>query len=182
MTHAILYSMSSFTFWLERPFLLFAIVVVLLGGVLFLMLPIVVGTDAGTVFPVSSVDHISSWTWTGVYKDGATKQAATEQEIARLKGMVGKQGAETYDLYVGIAGQYELLGDGASSYRYLGKAIKEDGKRGLAYMNMGHLMESLGAFTTAGIAYDRAVALEPNNPVFVNTQRAFRTNHPVAAK
>lgn len=174
--------MSSLAFWFERPFLLFAIVVVLLGGAFFLLLPLAVGSPASAVFPVSSADHISSWNWNGVYKDGGGKQAGVEKEISRLTGMVGTKGVDTYDVYIGIALQYELLGNGASAYQYLAKAIKVDGKRGLAYMNLGHLMESLGAFTTAGEAYAKAVALEPANSTFKSAQASFLMAHPAPQK
>ena len=162
----------------ERPLLLSAIVVVLVGSAFFLALPLVVGTPTTLVFPISSSDHISSWNWTGVYKDGASKEAEVTNEIARLERMVGKERVPIYDLFLGIASQYQLLGDGARSYVYLTKAMVLDGKRGLAYLQMGQLMESLGAFATARTAYQKAVLLEPNNAIFVQAKSAFMTRHP----
>jgi len=153
-----------------------AIAIVLGGTALLLLLPIIIG-GAAPSFPIASTDHISSWSWAGIYADGGDKQNQTKAEIERLKAMVGKPAASTYDLYVGIASDYELLGDGKSSYSYLNRAIAQDPKRALAYMNMGRLMEDLGAFATAHAAYDKAVALEPTNPLYQAALQNFLVHH-----
>ncbi len=153
-----------------------ALAFVILVGAVFLVLPIVVGGGA-TGYPIEKTDHIATWSWKGVYLDGAQKQADVTKEISTLKGMLGKKGVSDYDIDVGIASQYELLGDGKSAYQYLSKAIALDPKRGLAYMNMGHLMEEMGAFTTAHKAYDAAVAAEPTNPIYKTSQENFLIHH-----
>jgi tetratricopeptide (TPR) repeat protein len=158
-----------------KPMTLAAVVIVLVGGAMFLILPLVVGTGVHG-YTLSKADHISSWSWKGVYADGGTKQDTTTQQIASLKAELGK--GNDYNVYVGIASQYELLGDGKNAYVYLSKAIVYDPKQGLAYMNMGHLMEELGAFNTAHMAYDAAVAAEPNNSLYEGARQNFLVHHP----
>lgn len=163
-----------------KPLTLAALVVVLVGGAAFLILPLILGggVPGGAGYSVSKDDHISSWTWKGVYKDGAQREADVTKEISHLKDLLGKSGgAKDYDVYVGIATQYELLGDGKAAYQYLSKAITLEPKKGLAYMNMGHLMEEMGAFATAHQAYDAAVLAEPNSPVFKSAQQDFLIHH-----
>ncbi|MEK7602604.1 MAG: hypothetical protein AAB472_03930 [Patescibacteria group bacterium] len=151
---------------------------VLVGAAAFLLLPLIAGMPTRGGYPVASSDHISSWSWQGMYAHTSEKQREVTKELNTLKELLGKGGMDDYDLYVGIATEYELLGDGTHSYQYLSKAITDDPKRGLAYMNMGHLMETLGAFTTARTAYEAAVSAEPNNTVFKASRDAFLLNHP----
>jgi tetratricopeptide (TPR) repeat protein len=163
-----------------KPSMLIALIIVLVGGAIFLILPLIVGPGSGfggKGYVIEEADHISTWNWDGVYEDGAQKQADVEKEIDHLKGLLGKGSIADYDLYVGIASQYELIGDGKSAYNYLSRAISDEPKRGLAYMNMGHLMEEMGAFTTAHKAYDAAVAAEPNNPVYQTARQEFLIHH-----
>lgn len=162
-----------------KPTTLIAVVIVLVGGAAFLILPLVVGKGASQVqgYSVSTKDSITSWSWAGIYKDGGAREAEVKKEIERLTGMLNKGTVADYDLYVGIASQYELLGDGKQAYQYLSKAIELDGKRGLAYMNMGHLMEELGAMTTAQAAYEAAVKAEPTNPVYQSARQNFMIQH-----
>jgi len=157
---------------------LVALIILIGGGVLFLVLPLLVGSaPGGEGYSVSANDHISTWQWYGVYLDSAQKESDTKKEIVRLRGLLGKGSASDYKLYIGIASQYELLGDGKSAYQYLSGAIAKEPKKGLAYMNMGHLMEELGAFTTAHQAYDEAVTLEPGNQAFTMAQQNFLIHH-----
>jgi len=157
---------------------LVALVVLIGASALFVLLPLFVGSaPAGAGYTLSPNDHISTWQWHGAYLDGAQKESDTKKEIARLRSMFGKGSVSDYELYIGIASQYELLGDGKSAYQYLSGAIAKEPKKGLAYMNMGHLMEELGAFTTAHQAYDEAVRLEPTNQAFTSSQQNFLIHH-----
>lgn len=176
---AILGSMKYFSFGKMKPLMRIALIVVLVGGALFLVLPLVVpgGAGIGNGYTISKSDHISSWSWHGAYADGAQKEADTKAEIGRLKGLIGKKTTPDYDLYVGIASEYELLGDGKSAYNYLSKAISVDPKRGIAYMNMGHLMDELGALTTAHAAFDAAVTAEPGSVVYQAARQDFLIHH-----
>ncbi len=151
------------------------LVAVLVGGAVLLILPLVLGIDN---YPIANGDSISSWKWDGAYADRGTKQAQATQEIAHLKAMLGKDSKKDYSIIVGIASQYELLGDGRSAYHYLSKAIAKDRAQGLAYMNMGQLMEGLGAFRTARNAYDAALKAEPASGLYASARDSFYAHHP----
>lgn len=118
---------------------------------------------------VAKGDTITSWNWQGTHKDGGALEKKANDEVARGKGLLGgdqsgKDGDPTdYILYVDIANQYQLLGDGKAAYDALGKALRIDAtKTGLAWRNLGALMEKLGALNTARIAYARAVEAQSN--------------------
>lgn len=158
-----------------KRFMPLAIVVLIIGALAIVGVPILFGTPS---YPIATGDRIASWNWQGPYKDGGQKEQETKAELAQLAAMLGKAGTSTYDLEVGIASEYELLGDGKDAYLFLSRAIKNDPSRGLAYFNMGHLMEELGAFQTARAAYHTAALKEPNNPVYTQAEQAFLSRHP----
>ncbi len=121
------------------------------------------------LLPLAEGDAITSWDWQGTYEDGGELEKRARDEIARSEGLLGGDQSgkgddpTDYILYVSIANQYELLGDGKSAYEYLGRALKIDSeKTGLAWRNLGALMEKLGALHTARIAYARAVEAQPH--------------------
>ena len=157
----------------QKPLTSFALAVIVVGGVLFIALPLIAPAHA---YPLAPGDSIVSWNWKGAYQDGGADEQKTQAEIQRLSGQLGN--GKDYELYVGIASEYELLGEGHRVYEYLSRAIAKDGKRGLAYMNMGHLMEILGAFRTARNAFDAAIAAEPGNPLYVSARTDFVARHP----
>jgi len=118
--------------------------------------------------PVAEGDAISSWDFQGSYEGNSELEKRARDEIARSEGFLGgdQSGANDdptdYILYVSIANQYELLGDGKTAYEYLGRALRIDStKTGLALRNLGSLMERLGALNTARIAFARAVEAQP---------------------
>lgn len=162
----------------KKPLLALAVVMVLVGAAAFFALPLLIGSSKAVGYPIDPADHISSWSWQGAYADGGAKEDETNKEIASLKGGIGDKGASAYDTYVGIASEYELLGDGKNAYRYLSKAIALKPSRGIAYLNMGHLMEELGALVTARGAYDQAVAAELDNELFRSARSNFLIQHP----
>ncbi|XKT75382.1 MAG: hypothetical protein ACJKSS_01170 [Patescibacteria group bacterium UBA2103] len=98
-----------------------------------------------------------SWNFEGTHEASEQLTLQVENEIDRLKGLLGTGEFPDYDIYVGIAGQYELLGEGKKSYEYLQKAIVENEARSLAYSNMGTLLGKLGAKESAKIAYEMAL-------------------------
>ena len=128
-----------------------ALGIVVLGGILSIGL-IFLAMNAPEPYPLAQSDTIASWSFKGALADRGANETATKSEIVRLKQMLGK-GTNDYELLVGTASQFILLGDGKSAYRYLSKAIETDPEKGLAYFNMGHLMEQLGALATAKSAY-----------------------------
>lgn len=114
--------------------------------------------------PLEEGDAISSWDWQGTYEDSGDLEKRAKDEIVRLEALLGgdqsgkNDDPTDYILYVEIGNQYQLLGDGKAAYDYLGRALKIDSeKTGLAWRNLGALMEKLGAFNTARIAYAHAV-------------------------
>jgi tetratricopeptide (TPR) repeat protein len=127
-----------------------------------------VGPFTPSAITLQEGDVVSSWDFQGSHKDDGPLEEQVRKEIKRLEGELGgdQSGANDtptdYSLYVGIAGQYTLLGDGKSTYEYLNKALAIDQeKTGLAWHNMGVLMERIGAIKTAQVAYIRAVQAQP---------------------
>lgn len=116
------------------------------------------------LLPLAEGDTISSWDFAGAYADNLELQTKARAEIKRLTGLIGNSQEFTdYSLYVQIAAQYELLGDGAQAYDFLNKAAAIDPVHtGLAWTNLGELMGRLGAFQTARIAYAKAVEAQPS--------------------
>lgn len=113
-------------------------------------------------FSLVSGETIASWSFAGSYKDGGTLEASRYAEIVRLLKLLNTGTFTNYELYVSIANQYELLGDGGQEFIYLNKALAIDStKTGLAWHNMGKLLERLGAYKSARVAYDRMVEAQP---------------------
>ncbi len=75
----------------------------------------------------------------------------------KLTGLIGKGQYDDYDLYDGIANDYSMLGDGRTAYQYYNHAIQIHPTKGLAYANLAHFMNALGAYRTAADAYAKAV-------------------------
>lgn len=115
-----------------------------------------------TLPSIAKGDTIASWDFIGAYADNPELIAKANAEITRLLGLIGKGSYPDVSLYVAIANQYELLGDGKQQYDYLGRAIKVAGDTsGLPWHNLGVLMERLGALKTARAAYDKAALIQP---------------------
>lgn len=113
-------------------------------------------------FSLVSGETIASWSFADSYKDGGTLEASRYAEIVRLLKLLHTGTFTNYELYVSIANQYELLGDGGQEFIYLNKALAIDStKTGLAWHNMGKLLERLGAYKSARVAYDRMVEAQP---------------------
>lgn len=107
-------------------------------------------------------DTIVSWDFDGVYEGNQELIAKADAEIARLNNLLGKGDYADTALYVALANQYRLLGDGKREYDYLTRAISEGGgTTGLPWHNLGVLMERLGALQTAQGAYETSVRIQP---------------------
>ena len=114
-------------------------------------------------FPLQPGERVASWELEGSHNDNGELEAGVLAEIARLEGMLGKGEESDYILYVGIANQHHLLGDGQKENEYLGRALTIDAdKTGLAWHNMGQLLARLGALESAKVAFERAIAAEPH--------------------
>lgn len=113
-------------------------------------------------FPINPADHIANWSFKGTYMGN---QALTDQanaDIARLTGLLGKGQYDDYDLHIGLGNDYDLLGNGQAAYDEFDRAIAIHSDKGLAYVNLAHLMSQLGANETAADAYTKAVTAEPS--------------------
>jgi len=111
-------------------------------------------------FPLVAGETVEDWSFQGSHADGGENEARVRAEIERLEGLFGNpEGDPTdYVLYVSIANQYRMLGDGKKEYEYLGRALIEDSDRtGLAWHNMGHLLAGLGALESAKLAFENAI-------------------------
>ena len=112
-------------------------------------------------FPINVADTISSWSFKGAYTGNDTLVAQANADITHLKSLLGKGQYDDYDLYIGIGNDDNLLGDGKGAYDNYNQSIAIHPTKGLAYLNVGHLMDEMGAYHTAADAYAKAVAVEP---------------------
>ena len=103
-----------------------------------------------------------SWDFKGAYTGNLELEAKAETEIQRLTGLIGSGEYPDYTVYVSIANQYGLLGDGENELKYLEHALALDATTtGLAWNNAGALFARLGAKATARMCYERAAAAQP---------------------
>ena len=112
-------------------------------------------------FPINSADTIVSWSFKGAYTGNEALIAKANADTVYLMGLIGKGEYDDYDLYLGIGNNESSLGDGKSAYDNYNRAIQIHPKKGLAFVNLGHLMSQMGARYTAVDAYARATAVEP---------------------
>lgn len=107
-------------------------------------------------------DTIISWDFKGAYADRPDLITKANSEIKSLLDLIGTGTYTDMILFVSIANQYELLGNGSLEYNYLSRAIQEGGTTtGLPWHNLGVLMERLGALQTARVAYEKATLVQP---------------------
>lgn len=132
-----------------------------------------------TSFAVVEGDTIASWDFQGAYADNPELVAKAQGEIARLSAILETATSSAMILSVGIANQYELLGDGKKQYEYLGRAIKADANvtSGLPWHNLGVLMERLGALKTARVAYEKSTVVQPELKQWHYAYIEFLTSH-----
>ena len=127
----------------------------------------------GYKFSLVPGETVASWNFAGSYKDGGTLEASRYAEIVRLLKMLNSNAFTNYELYVSVANQYELLGDGKQEFTYLNYALAIDStKTGLAWHNMGKLLERLGAYKSARVAYDRMIQAQPTTQ-YLRTRLEF---------
>lgn len=134
-----------------------ALAVILVGGGVF---AVWYKTKTPIMLPLSTKDAAFSWTFPAVSAGDASQSDKAKKEIARLEKLFGKEQFSDYELYISIANQYELLGDGKKTYEYLNKAAAAGPNSGLVWYNMAQLMTRLGAYHTAQAAFEKAVHSE----------------------
>lgn len=112
--------------------------------------------------PMAEGEAVSSWNYQGTYTGNVEFEARAHAEIERLEKLFGSKEFTDYVLYVSIANQYGLLGNGEKELEYLQKALAFDSENtGLAWYNAGILFERFGANKTARYAFEHAVAAQP---------------------
>ena len=122
--------------------------------------PVATSTSTGP-FPINVSDSLASWSFKGIYTGNDALVQKANADITLLTSLLGKGKYDDYDLYNGIANDYGMLGEGSLAYQNFNRAIAIHPTKGLAYVNLGHLMAELGAYATAADAYGKAVAVEP---------------------
>ena len=132
-------------------------------------------------YPLASQDTVSTWNFPSAYAKGSEDEKRVQTEIDKLKALLGKQESD-YEVLVGIAAEYELLGEGQKSYLYLSKAISDSPNKALAYFSMGHLLERVGALYSAKTAYGLAVEKEPGNTLYKSYLDQFLAKYAEQAK
>ena len=110
--------------------------------------------------PLVQDDTVVSWNFKGAYADNPELVAKAKNEIGRLSVQLAIATSSAMILSVGIANQYELLGDGTKQYVYLERAVQANPTNGLPWHNLGVLMERLGALQTARIAYEKSTLVQ----------------------
>lgn len=137
-------------------------------------------TPSPAVKPAFSLvpgDEPTSWYFVGTYNDGGALEARANAEIVRTKGLLNSGKSTNYELYVSIANQYDLLGDGKQEFTYLNYALGIDSTRtGLAWHNMGKLLERLGAYGSARVAYDAMIQAQPTSQ-YIRARLEFLQAH-----
>lgn len=115
-------------------------------------------------FPIDTRDALTEWNFKGLYAGNDALIADARKRIDKLTNLLGvRDEFDDYDHYIGIGNDYLEIGDGRAAYDAYNKAIHIHPKKGLAYVNMGHLMDLLHAPQTAISAYEKAVVVEPGN-------------------
>jgi len=132
-------------------------------------------TPSSKKFPINKKDTILSWSFKGSYLGNDVLVAQATKSIADLTPQLQKSGSNTYDVYVGIGNNYTYLGDGAAAYESYNNAIAQNAEHALVYMNLGSLMDKLGAYYTAADAYAKAVELGSSFAQYRNAQMDFLT-------
>ncbi|HVB20117.1 MAG TPA: hypothetical protein VNF51_02455 [Candidatus Paceibacterota bacterium] len=142
------------------------------------LLTSVASTTAAVVlpFPINAADTIASWSFNGAYTGNATLTVQANADIVHLQSLLGKGQYDNYDLYIGLGNDYNLLGNGKGAYQNYNRAIAIYQNKGLAFVNLGHLMDELGAYHTAADAYAKAVAVEPGVLEYHIERLNFLTN------
>lgn len=148
---------------------------------------LVVGAVYVFLAPDSSYPHtlqpgetIENWDFAGAYEGNATLEQKARDEMSRLKGLLGIEGDEhtDYSIYVALANQHRLLGDGEAQYANLKKALAIDAEgTGLAWNNLAVLLDQLGAKKSALDAYQHAVRAQGQIIQYQLSSLEYHTEH-----
>lgn len=128
--------------------------------------PAIISTGPSRSVPelpsIARGDVITSWDFNGAYANNPELIVKANAEINRFSSLLATATSSTMVLFVGIANQYDYLGNGKQEYDYLSRAIGVGGSTtGLPWHNLGVLMEKLGALKTARSAYEKSTLVQP---------------------
>jgi tetratricopeptide (TPR) repeat protein len=126
-------------------------------------------------FPINAADTHTSWNFTGAYTGNDTLITGAKADRAKLTDLLGKGQYDDYDIYIGIGNDDNLMGDGKGAYENYNRAVAIHSDKGLAFANLGHLFDELGAYRTAADAYQNATAAEPGQIEFHIDRLKFLT-------
>jgi tetratricopeptide (TPR) repeat protein len=149
----------------------------LFGGVGILVLLLVgagwwySSSRAPIVFELAPEDM--SILWTFVRTTDPVLLAKAKENLERDQGLFGSAGYSDYSLWMSIAQQYEMLGDGYKAYEALNRAIALEPAEGLPWFNLGILLTELKAPASARLAYQEATKIEPRNMLFHTARIEF---------
>jgi len=152
-----------------------ALVALLFGGAWWYL-----HTNSGYPHQFVGGESVQSWDFRGAYTGQPDSEQKGQDEIARLKDLLGKEDDEhtDYSIFVGIAGQYDLLGDGKNEYEYLKKALAIDAEgTGLAWHNMGNLLAHVDALQSARDAFARAAKAQSQQIQYQSVYLEFTTEN-----
>lgn len=128
-------------------------------------------------FPLNPSDHIASWQFKGAYTGQPPFEKKAQEDIAKQRVYLKTGKYDAYDVYIGIANDYALLGNGRAAYQNYNRAIALFPNQGLAYSDLGALMSELGARYTAADAYAKAETVEPAVLTYHLEQLQFLTSY-----
>jgi tetratricopeptide (TPR) repeat protein len=136
-------------------------------------------TKSSYQFEILPSDNIASWDFSASHKDGGELELMVEDNIKRLKGLFGAENVSDYILYVSLANEHSLLGDGKKTYKYLNKALEIDSEiTGLAWNNMGQLMTKLGAYESARVAFSNAIEAQATTSYYMSKLSLLKAYFP----
>jgi tetratricopeptide (TPR) repeat protein len=122
-------------------------------------------TQNALPFPVSASDHLTNWALP-LPQDAASSTPRLSAQVSQFQAMLGGGTYPNETIYVGIANDDILLGDGKAAYLAYEKAIAASSSDALAYDDLGGLFARLYATSSAERAYAKAVALTPSQLLF----------------
>lgn len=128
--------------------------------------------------PFQAGERVTEWSFEGALAHDPASEERIREDIKKLEDSFGsaEDGGTDYTRYVGLAQDYEMLGDGKRAYDYLTKALAIDSSgTGLAWHNMGVLLDRLGVPATARYAFSRAVDAQPQIMQYHTAQLEYLT-------
>ncbi len=120
--------------------------------------------DASYRYQFAPGENVQNWDFQGAYTGKPDLEQRAREEVTRLEEHLGDEtDTETdYAIYVSLANQYRLLGDGEGEFTQLKKALAIDSETtGLAWHNLGYLLAERGALRSARDAFARAAHAQP---------------------